>query len=76
MERQWMGTIDDVFHSLFDDFDRRKELDNRDLDRLYLLLECILKDCGDAEGPVFTDHALWPEVLGCATEARRALTRQ
>ena len=69
------GSVDDVFHALFDDFDRRGELAEPSLNRLYQLLGEILEDVGDAPGTVFSSDHRWPSVLEAAAQAKDRLSQ-
>ncbi|MDP2340534.1 MAG: hypothetical protein Q8O67_06235 [Deltaproteobacteria bacterium] len=58
-----------MFHTLFDDFDRRDEIKDEDLNAVYSGLELILKDIGDRPGHEFTRHPEWSRVVAHAKSA-------
>ena len=69
------GSIDDIFHSLFDDFDRRSELRDLHLDDAYQALDAIFKEIGDRPGAEFTTHVKWAGVVESARLASASLRK-
>lgn len=67
------GSIDDVFHTLFDDFDRRTEINDESLNEVYRLLDEMLVDIGDKPGEDFLRHHLWPRLVEAARTASGSL---